>query len=219
MGYFMINLELFINSLPLLFQGALTSLIIAFSAMCIGLIGGTILAIAQKSNLKPIKYLANIYIILIRGTPMLIQIWLMLTIFSTFGIWNLLLVAIFAIGLNSAAYMSQTIKAGINAVGKGQIEAAKVLGFNNVQTWRLIILPQAFRAILPPLASEVITLIKDSSLASIIGVYELLKSGKIIITQTYDPITIYLAVGLIYLLLTSLVSLAFDVIERKSKYV
>ena len=80
-------------------------------------------------------------------------------------------------------------------------------------------MPQAFRAILPPLASEVITLIKDSSLASIIGVYELLKSGKIIITQTYDPITIYLAVGLIYLLLTGLVSLVFDVIERKIKHV
>lgn len=214
----MIDINLFYASLPLLLKGAGTSLVIAFGAMCIGLVGGTFLAIAQRSKFKLLYWFANTYITLVRGTPMLIQIWLMLTIFSALGLWNVLLVAITAIGLNSAAYMSQTIRAGINAVSKGQIEAATVLGFNSTQTWRLIILPQAFRAILSPLSSEIITLIKDSSLASIIGVYELLKEGKTIITQTYEPFTVYCAVGLIYLCMTGLVSIIFNMIERKTSH-
>lgn len=214
----MINSKLFFNSLPLLVKGATTSLVIAFGALCLGLIGGTLLAIAQRSKVKFIKILANSYINLVRGTPMLIQIWLMLSIFSYFGLWNLLMVAIFAIGLNSAAYMSQTIKAGINAVGKGQLEAADVLGFTDYQKWRLIILPQAFRAIISPLANEIITLIKDSSLASVIGVTELLKEGKNIISITYDPFTIYLGIGLLYLFMTGTVAFIFDLIERKIKH-
>ncbi len=214
----MINTKLLLESLPLLVDGAKISLGIAFGALCLGLLGGTILAIAQRSSINLIKFLASSYINLVRGTPMLIQIWLMLSIFSYFGFWNLLAVAIFAIGLNSAAYMSQTIKGGIDAVGKGQLEAASVLGFNDFQKWRLIILPQAFRAIISPLSNEIITLIKDSSLASVIGVTELLKAGKNIISVTYDPFTIYLGIGLFYLLLTGVVAFIFGLIERKIKH-
>ena len=214
----MINTKLFLESLPLLVDGAKISLVIAFGSLCLGLLGGTILAIAQRSSIKLIRFLASSYINLVRGTPMLIQIWLMLSIFSYFGLWNLLAVAIFAIGLNSAAYMSQTIKGGIDAVGKGQLEAAGVLGFSDFQKWRLIILPQAFRAIISPLSNEIITLIKDSSLASVIGVTELLKAGKNIISITYDPFTIYLGIGLLYLLLTGMVAFIFSLIERKIKH-
>jgi His/Glu/Gln/Arg/opine family amino acid ABC transporter permease subunit len=214
----MINTKLLLESLPLLVNGAKISLGIAFGALCLGLLGGTILAIAQRASIKLIKFLASSYINLVRGTPMLIQIWLMLSIFSYFGVWNLLAVAIFAIGLNSAAYMSQTIKGGIDAVGKGQLEAASVLGLNDFQKWRLIILPQAFRAIISPLSNEIITLIKDSSLASVIGVTELLKAGKNIISITYDPFTIYLGIGLLYLLLTGVVAFIFGLIERKIKH-
>jgi len=211
----MINFELLIKSIPLLIKGASISLLIAFGAMCLGLFGGTIIAVMQRSKNKFFRIFANSYVTIVRGTPMLIQIWLMLTFFSLLGIWNILAVAVVALGLNSAAYMSQTINAGICAVGKGQIEAAQVLGFNSNQIWRLIVLPQAFRAVISPMANEIITLIKDSSLASVIGVYELLKEGRTIISQTYDPFTVYFAVGILYLIMTGLVSLMFKHLERK----
>jgi ABC-type amino acid transport system permease subunit len=126
--------------------------------------------------------------------------------------------AILSIGLNSGAYISQIILSGINSVNKGQIEAAKALGFSQFQTTRFIVLPQAIRNILPALGNEFVTLIKDSSLASTIGVYELSKQGSIIISQTFDAPTIYIVIGLIYLIMTSTISIAISFLGGKLKY-
>ncbi|MBU4269981.1 amino acid ABC transporter permease, partial [Candidatus Dependentiae bacterium] len=123
--------------------------------------------------------------------------------------------AALAIGLNSAAYLSQTIKSGISSIGIGQWEAAQVLGFNKIQTLQFIILPQAIRVIIPALGNEFITLIKDSSLASTIGVVELVKEGSIIISRTYKVIPVYYMITGIYLIITTILSLCLSRIERR----
>ena len=208
------------NSLGDLLYGASLSIELASAAMLVGMIGGILVALMLLYGNTPLRIVGNTYVTLIRGTPMLVQIVALFFILPYVGIiipayWS----AVLAIGMNSAAYISQTIRAGIQAVGKGQLEAAQTLGFSPTQTIKLIILPQAFRTMLPSLGNECITLIKDSSLASVIGVAELSHQGSIIMSRTYDALTVYAGVALIYLLITSLASLLLYALERKIQYV
>ncbi len=203
----MIDPELIWESLPSLLYGAGISLQIACIAAFIGLTFGLMFALAEGSKSLLIRFIIRAYVTLFRGTPMLIQILFVYYVLPQFGL-NLppFWAASLAIGLNSCAYMSQIIRAGINAVSKGQIEAAHTLGFTPIKTMRYIVLPQAFHVILPALGNELITLVKDSSLASIIGVMELTKEASIIRSRTYDAFSILLAVAVIYLLLTATIS-------------
>ena len=180
----MIDIKLIQESLPLLLRGALVTLQIAAFGALIGIIGGTLLGVAQTAKSRLARWLVTLYVTIIRGTPMLIQITFAFYVLPQLGIslpafW----VAVVAIGLNSAAYVSQIIRAGIKSIGKGQIEAGRVLGLTNMQITRHIVLPQAFRVIIPALGNEFITLVKDSSLASVIGVVELSKEGHFIRTH------------------------------------
>ncbi len=215
----MIDFQLLYNFYPLLLQGVLVSLQIAFVSCTIGAILGTTLGIILSSNNTTAKLLAKIYVSVIRGTPMLIQITVMYMLLKIYGssisaLWS----ATISIGLNSGAYLSQTILSGITSVGKGQIEAAKTLGFSPAQTIRYIIFPQAIKTVIPNLESEIVTLIKDSSLASVIGVYELSNQGKIIFSQTFDAPTIYFAIGIIYLILTTTVTILMNLLNKKINY-
>jgi len=216
----MINTTLFLNSLSPLLMGALVSIQIALAAVVIGSVGGTLLALLMFYGNRTAKFMGYTYITIIRGTPMLVQILMLYFVLPIFGIsipafWA----AVIAIGCNSIAYMSQTIRAGIQAVGTGQIEAAQTLGFSRMQIARLIILPQALRTVLPALGNECITLIKDSSLASVIGVSELTQQGSFIMSRTYDALTVYLGVALIYLCMTSFVSLLLHLLEKRITHV
>jgi His/Glu/Gln/Arg/opine family amino acid ABC transporter permease subunit len=214
-----IDFQLIIESLPKLLSGVLVTLQIAGFGCLIGFIGGTILALMQTSGNTLLRWLVNGYVVVIRGTPMLIHILCAFYVLPQLGIrLDILSTAIIAIGLNSAAYISQVIRSGISSVGKGQIEAAKVLGFSSFDTARYIILPQALRVVLPALGSEFITLVKDSALASTIGVAELSKQGKLIISTTYDGITIFFAITLIYLMITSTISFIFSCLEKRMSY-
>lgn len=205
-----------IEYLPSILKGAFISFIIALLSACIGAIFGTILAIIQNYGNYYIKLLINLYLVTIRGTPMLIQItFLYILIGNLFGAFT---TAIIAIGLNSAAYVSQIIKSGINSVSIGQIEAAKTLGISNYFIVKSIILPQALVVILPSLGNELITLIKDTSLAYVIGVMELFQTARVVISRTYDPIPIYIIISLIYLSMTALVSLFINKLEKKLNY-
>lgn len=212
----MIDFKLIADSLPLLLHGALVTLKIASLSSLIGIILGTWLAIMHISPSRIARWLVTLYVTIIRGTPMLIQITFAYYVLPQLGI-NLpaLWVAVVAIGLNSAAYVSQIIKAGIRSIGKGQIEAGKVLGLSNIQITRYILLPQAFRVVTPALGNEFITLIKDSSLASIIGVVELTKEGNFIRGRTFDAFTVFAAVGLIYLIITTTLSILIHWFERR----
>ena len=215
----MINFDLLVKYYPLLLTGVLNSLQIAFVSCGIGAIIGTGLGIVLAGNNKIAKFFAQAYVSIIRGTPMLIQVMGTYLVLTSMGIqiprlWS----AIISIGLNSAAYLSQTILTGITSVSKGQLEAAQTLGFTKAQTIRYIIFPQAIRTVLPNLESEIVTLIKDSSLASTIGVYELTKQGDIIRSQTYDTVTVFFAIGLIYLILTTIVTILMSLLNKKINY-
>lgn len=207
-----INPEI-INYIPQLLYGAVYSILIALGGAFIGVLGGTFLALAQRQGDKWTKAFVSLYTTVFRGTPMLIQITFLYILvgnyLSAFG------TAILAIGLNSAAYVSQIIKSGINAVPHGQIEAAKTLGISSSDITRYIVLPQAFKAVIPTLGNEFITLIKDSSLASTIAVMELFKRAQIISSRTLDHITVYIIVAVIYLMITVTLSLIINHIEKR----
>lgn len=214
----MINVALIQAALPQLFHGALISIGLAGCSLCIGFVGGTILALLQTGGHTVVRSLVNIYTTIIRGTPMLIQItFLAYVLLPQLGIHvSAFCAAVIAIGLNSSAYISQIMRAGIISINKGQIEAAKTLGIGRRDLIRYIILPQALRVVLPALGNESITLIKDSSLASLIGVAELYKEGQIVISQTYDSLSVYCALAIFYLCITTILSYIFSHIEKRS---
>jgi His/Glu/Gln/Arg/opine family amino acid ABC transporter permease subunit len=212
----MITSSFFMQILPFLLRGTLVTLQIALASSLIGFMLGTVLAFIQVYAPLALRWFVTTYVTLFRGTPMLIQIPFFYYLLPSIGIeLSLIMTAIIAIGLNSAAYISQTVRSGILSVGKGQREAAKVLGFTQWQTMRFIVFPQAITVIIPALLNEMITLIKDSSLASTIGVVELFKEGSIIISRTYNAIPVYCAIALIYLILTSLVSLLAHYVQAR----
>ncbi len=214
----MIDLSLIWNSLPSLLHGAYISVALTLVAASIGLSLGSILGVATTFQSRPLSAVIGIYVTFFRGTPMLVQILFFYYVLPQFGImiapfWA----ASIAIGLNSAAYISQIVLTGINGVPVGQLEAAHTLGFTKIKTLRFIVLPQAFRMVIPALGNELITLVKDSSLASIIGVMELSKEASIIRSRTYDAFSILLAISVIYLLLTATLSFCIKKYECRLK--
>jgi His/Glu/Gln/Arg/opine family amino acid ABC transporter permease subunit len=212
----MINISLIQEALPHLLRGSAMSIFIASVSLLIGIVSGTLWAILQTRGGRVTSFLVTLYITIVRGTPMLIQIVCMYYVLSMAGFMlSATVAAILAIGMNSGAYISQIVRAGIHAVPKGQIEAAYTLGIKQTDTMRFIVLPQALRVVFPALANEAITLIKDSSLASLIGVVELYKEGQTIISQTYDALSIYVVVAALYLIMTTSLSYYANYIERR----
>jgi len=210
----MIDFSLIWSSLPALLKGASLSLLITLIASSIGFCLGALFGFAETAKSRLMRACVGTYVTLFRGTPMLVQILFVYYVLPQFGIlippfWA----AGLAIGLNSAAYISQVIKSGIAAVPRSQIEASQSLGFTPLKTFWHITLPQAMRISLPALGNELVTLVKDSSLASIIGVLELSKEASIIRSRTYDAFSILLAVALIYLILTATLSLLLKKLE------
>ena len=220
MGLVMIiDFNLIAESLPLLLQGLVVTLKIAGAGCLIGLVLGTMLALMQTSSHTLLRFIVSCYVIIIRGTPMLIQILCAFYVLPQLGLkLDTLTTAIIAIGLNSAAYISQIIKAGIASVATGQIEAAKTLGLSKKDIIRFIVLPQALRIALPALGNEFVTLVKDSALASVIGVAELSKQGRLVISKTYDAITVFFAIALLYLIITTTISLIVAYFEKRMSH-
>jgi len=212
----MIDSQLIWESLPKLLQGAALSLQITLVAAVIGLCVGTVLAFAETSRSRMLQAAILAYVTLVRGTPMLVQILIAYYVLPQFGImiapfWA----ASMAIGLNSGAYVSQIVMAGVNAVSLGQLEAAQTLGLSRTATMRFIVFPQAYRIAMPALGNELVTLVKDSSLASIIGVVELSKEASIIRSHTYDAFSILIAISLIYLLMTASLTFFLKKLEKR----
>ncbi|HEM5985277.1 TPA: amino acid ABC transporter permease [Streptococcus suis] len=205
--------------------GALVTLIIALFSVFFGSILGTLLAFAQRSKYKALVWIANVYVWIFRGTPMVVQIMIAFAMTNfvapTFqlGILDVdlsrLIPGIIVISMNSGAYVSETIRAGINAVPKGQLEAAYSLGIRPKQAMRYVILPQAIKNILPALGNEFVTIVKDSSLLSTIGVIELWNGAQTVATTTYLTQTPLLFAAFYYLMMTSILTLGIQVLERK----
>lgn len=213
------DFDLIVRSFPLLLMGAGITVQITAISVGIGLLIGMFIGIARLSNNVVIKLLATIYVDFIRGTPLLVQI------FIIYFALPLILgqridpffAAITACGINSGAYVAEIFRSGIQSIDKGQMEAGRSLGMSWVQTMRYIILPQAFKRIIPPLGNEFIAMLKDSSLVSVIGFEELTRRGQLIIARTYGSFEIWMTVAVIYLAMTLTISRLVDYLERRYK--
>lgn len=185
--------------LPYFNYGAVVTILISICVIFLGTILGVVLAFGQRSKFKPLVWLANLYVWIFRGTPMMVQIMIAFALMhinaptiqiGILGVdFSRLIPGILIISMNSGAYVSETVRAGINAVPKGQLEAAYSLGIRLKNAMRYVILPQAVKNILPALGNEFITIIKDSSLLSAIGVMELWNGATTVSTTTYLPLT------------------------------
>jgi len=152
---------------------------------------------------------------LIRGTPLLVQIFIFYFFLGTVLDIGRVVSGISALAIFAGAYVAEIIRAGIQSISKGQSEAARSLGMTSLQTMLYIVLPQAFKRVLPPLAGQFISLIKDSSLVSVIAITDLTKSGREVITSTFATFEIWFTVALLYLLLTSVLSQLISWVERR----
>ncbi|WP_250124274.1 ABC transporter permease subunit [Chroococcidiopsis sp. CCMEE 29] len=214
-------LSVFLNALPFLLRGALVTLQLTAFSVVLGLIGGSLIGIARLSQILPLRWAARAYIDFFRGTPLLVQIFMIYfglpAISQELGItftFDRLTAAVIALSLNSAAYIAEIVRGGIQSIEPGQAEAAQSLGMSSVQTMRYVIFPQAFRRMLPALGNEFISLLKDTSLVAVIGFEELFREGQLIVAENYRAFEIYAAVAAIYLCLTLLSSQAFSRLEK-----
>lgn len=205
--------------LPLLLKGAVVTVEISFLSMGLAVALGLILALGRLYALPPLNWLASAYIEIIRGTPLLIQLYLIYYGLPNIGIrLNAFVAAVVGLGLNYAAYEAENYRAGIQAIPSGQMEAALALGMTRGQSLRRVILPQAFRLVIPPMTNDFIALFKDSSLVSVITMVELTKVYGMLATSTYDYIGLGLMTAAIYFGLSYPASLLARRIEKRLHY-
>jgi polar amino acid transport system permease protein len=199
---------------PLL-TGVWTTLWISAVASIFGLIIGLVVGLCRISQNVTLRQLSILYIELIRGTPLLVQIFIAYFFIGTVFNIDRIVAGIAALAIFAGAYVAEIIRAGIQSIPRGQAEAARSLGMNSTQAMIHIILPQALKRTLPPLAGQFISLIKDSSLLSIIAITELSKSGREVITSTFATFEIWFVVALLYLLMTLSLSQVIAWVERR----
>jgi len=214
--------KLLIQSAPLLLRGALMTIKISLCAVIIGVIFGTLIGTTNCRRLRPpfLGWFLDMYIAVIRGTPIFIQVLIVLFVIPDLLNINLspFAAGVLALGVNSTAYVGEIVRTGINSIPHGQWEAAHVLGYQPSDTLRFIILPQMLRNVLPALTNELVVLIKETSILSTIGLVELTRISRNIIARELDPVTIYLAAAVLYLVMTTTVSLIAQRLERSLTY-
>jgi ectoine/hydroxyectoine ABC transporter permease protein EhuD len=207
-----------VEYLPDLFQGALVSVELTFCVMVIGLVFGLIIALMRISRSRTLRFISTAYVEAIRGTPCLLQLFYIYFVLPAFGIrFDPFMSGVIGLAVNYSAYLSEVYRAGILAVPRGQLEASQALGMSRRLMMRLIILPQAIRVIVPPLGNSVISLVKDTSLVSIVTVKELMFTGQIIAATNFQYFTIFTIIGIIYLALSYPGSLFVSYLERRMK--
>jgi len=205
-----------------LLRGAGVTLTLTVLSFGFGLVGACLLAFSQLVRIRSIRWASQFYIAFFRGTPMLVQLFLIY-----FGLPALcrdlglpfsldrFVAAVLALSLNAAAYMAETLRGGIASIEASQWDAADALAMNPIERMRFVIFPQALRRVLPPLANEAITLMKDTSLAAVIGFDELFREGQLVVATTYRAFEIYIAVAIVYLVMTSTAAALFKGLERR----
>lgn len=199
----------------LLLTGLILTLEISLCSIILGILIGLFTGLARLSSNPAPKWLAIGYIELIRGTPLLVQIYIFyFFVGQVFKLSNFM-AGVMALSVFAGAYVAEIIRAGIQSIHKGQMEAARSLGMNYPQSMRYIILPQAFKRILPPLAGQFISLIKDSSLVGVIALVELTRAGREIGTSTFNYFEVFFTVAALYLILTFSLSMLVQYLERR----
>ena len=203
-----------------LVDGLKVTLLVTFFAVLIGIALGFLVAVIRATyektgKLKILDLVCRLYLTVIRGTPVVVQLMIIyFVIFESVDI-SKVFVAIVAFGFNSGAYVAEIFRSGIMSIDNGQFEAGRSLGFNYVQTMRYIIMPQAFKNVLPALGNEFIVLLKETSVAGYIALQDLTKGGDIIRSRTFDALMPLLAVALIYLVLVIGFSKLVNILERR----
>ncbi|WP_449376622.1 amino acid ABC transporter permease [Bacillus safensis] len=210
-------MDTIINAFPYLIDGLQTTLYIFVVAIILGFIIGLIVALFRLSPFKILNFIALVFVNAIRGTPFIVQLF-----FIYFGLNTLEFISldrvpagIITVAINAGAYFSEIIRAGIQSIDKGQTEAARSLGFTGGQNMRFIVLPQAFRRMLPAITNQAIISLKDTSLLSIIGIADIMQRGQVQASATFDPLNVWLIVGVIYFVIIYLLSLLASYAERR----
>ncbi|MCH4826470.1 MAG: amino acid ABC transporter permease [Planococcus sp. (in: firmicutes)] len=210
-------MDTIINAFPYLMEGLKVTLYIFAIAIVLGFLIGLIVALFRLAPLKILNWIAKIFVDAIRGTPFIVQLF-----FIYFGLNSLAFISldnttagIVTVAINAGAYFSEIIRAGIQSIDKGQTEAARSLGLNSTQNMRHIVLPQAFRRMLPTITNQAIISLKDTSLLSVIGVADLTQEGRIQASATFDAFNVYLILGIIYFVIIYLLSMLANYVERK----
>ncbi len=211
------NWDLVFNSFPLLLVGAGVTIKITVISVALGVLIGLFVGIARICQIRPLRWLAAIYVDFFRGTPLLVQIFLFYFAVPVFTGQRMdpFVAAVGSCGINSGAYVVEIVRAGIQSIDRGQMEAGRSLGMSWAQTMRYIIVPQAFKRVIPPLGNEFIALLKDSSLVSVIGFEELTRRGQLIIAKTYGALEIWISVAVIYLAMTLTISRFVAFLEKR----
>jgi glutamine transport system permease protein len=204
-------------SLPILLKGLQVTIYIFVIAIILGFLIGLVIALFRLAPIKILNWIAKVYVDAIRGTPFIVQLF-----FIYFGVNSLHLISlnsttagIITVAINAGAYFAEIIRAGIQSIDKGQTEAARSIGFTGAQTMRYIILPQAFRRMLPTITNQSIISLKDTSLLSVIGIADLTQQGQIQASATFEAFKIWLAVGVIYFIIIYLLTLLANFVERR----
>lgn len=208
------------NRWQYLTDGLIVTLQITLCAVILGIVLGFLVAIVRSTHdrtgkLKILNVLCNVYLTVIRGTPVVVQ--LLIIYFVIFGSTDIskVMVAVMAFGINSGAYVAEIFRSGIMSIDNGQFEAGRSLGFNYRQTMFYIVMPQAFKNVLPALGNEFISLLKETSVSGYIALQDLTKGGDIIRSRTYDAFMPLIAVALIYLVMVLIFSRLVSLLERR----
>jgi glutamine transport system permease protein len=204
-------------ALPMLLKGLQVTLYIFVIAIILGFLIGLVIALFRLAPFKILNWIAKVYVDAIRGTPFIVQLF-----FIYFGVNSLQIISlnsttagIITVAINAGAYFAEIIRAGIQSIDKGQTEAARSIGFTGAQTMRYVVLPQAFRRMLPTITNQSIISLKDTSLLSVIGIADLTQQGQIQASATFEAFKIWLAVGVIYFIIIYLLTLLANFIERR----
>jgi polar amino acid transport system permease protein len=212
----MFDFALIGESIPFLLQGALYTVQVSILAIAVGVVLGWLFGLAAVSGVTALRVVTFAYVQFIRGTPLLVQIFLIYFGLPAVGInlpayWS----GVIALGLNSGGFQAEIVRAGIESIDRGQSEAARSIGMSWFQTLVFILVPQTIRRVIPPLTNELITLVKSSSLLSAIAALELTHAGQLIIARTFAPFEIYAAVAVIYLVIVGVLSRASALLEKR----
>ncbi len=210
--------QLFSTSLPALLDGALLTLELTAVGLGMGLVLGLLAGLGRVYGNRPLRWLSIAYIELFRGTPLLVQLFLVYYGLPGVGItFSRMDAAFLALGLNSGAYQAEYLRGALQAVGQGQMLAGRAIGLTRWQTIVHVILPQALRLVIPGWANEPVALLKSSAVAFLVAVPELMARAKAIAAQTYNPIGAYLSAAVIYLLIVFLLDQFMKYLERRTR--
>ena len=219
-------IQIFTEYYQYFLRGTRTTILISLITVFCGAILGCLVALMRISNCKPLQAFSKLYITVIRGTPMLVQLYIVYYQLSFIQypsgtIWGVdmerAIPCVIALSLNSAAYIAEVFRAGIQAVDVGQMEAARSCGMTSAQAMRFIILPQAIKNILPAIGNEFITMVNETSIIQYLGISDLMYNNGIVITATYNPLPCYYISAILYLLLNIILGKGINIFEVRLK--